>query len=328
MLPLVPISIVFAPLPTAAALARAASRSRLAAAGVPDGPLPVRPGARGSLPTLAASMLRVEVVRSSATDRGDGFDVHAHAALIRARSAPGCPDPVCGNLREAFAACDGGWVDAGARVATAAGQAGPMGERPAPAPAAKRSFAGDQPLAPPAAGRVGPRLRLGLLAGLRERDRIGPHDIALVAVHDYDGLRGFELRARLVAGPAWLVRDFVAEADLLTMLEAFLRTRARFFADLAAPPAGASLPVPRAADAAVHAGGDRASGRRPFPAMARVASAPSTLRACPVGLAGDRATSAVLGQSAFRRALAHQWSLLEGGPGTLGRVELRRLACA
>jgi len=94
------------------------------------------------------------------------------------------------------------------------------------------------------------------------------------------------------------------------------------------PPAGASLPVPRAADAAVHAGGDRASGRRPFPAMARVASAPSTLRACPVGLAGDRATSAVLGQSAFRRALAHQWSLLEGGPGTLGRVELRRLACA
>jgi len=121
-------------------------------------------------------------------------------------------------------------------------------------------------------------LCIGLAGGARLRDRARRSPVGLVALHDYDGCAGFELWVGGGARPV-LVRDFLLECDLLTMIEALLRVAERH--------------------AGLRAGLARGAGSEPFRALAHR-----------------------LGPEVLRREVHYQWSLLEGGPGTLGPLDL------
>lgn len=168
-----------------------------------------------------------------------------------------------------------------------------------------------------ARAKVGPARRLALAASAAGREGARSHDIGLVALHDYDGRRGFELWVRPGEGPGERVLDFLPECDLLTVLEALLRACVR---------------RPPGPGRAVSLGVDRApvSGTRRAPAglgCERRAGGADDLDARAPAARGVRHTDAAAADvPGLRRALAREWALLEGGPGTLSADTLRGLA--
>lgn len=164
---------------------------------------------------------------------------------------------------------------------------------------------------------AGPMRRLALAASAAGREGARRHDIGLVALHDYDGRRGFELWVRPGEAPGERVLDFLSECDLLTVLEALLRACAR-------RPPGPGRAVPVVVDRAPVSGSRGAMAGLGCERRARGAEdldprAPAARCAQP----NDAAAADLPG---LRRALAREWALLEGGPGTLGADALRGLA--
>jgi hypothetical protein len=164
---------------------------------------------------------------------------------------------------------------------------------------------------------AGPVRRLALAASTAGREGARSHDIGLVALHDYDGQRGFELWVRPGEGPGERVLDFLPERDLLTVLEALLRACAR-------RPPGPGRAVPVVIDRAPVSGtrGAMADLRCERPAGG---AADLDTRA-PAARYAQHDGAAAVDLPGLRRALAREWAPLEGGPGTLGADTLRGLA--
>lgn len=171
-----------------------------------------------------------------------------------------------------------------------------------PAPASSRAARAR------ASGRC--EIRVALCASREGRAVARDDDIVFVALHDYDGRRGFELWALLPGAGSKRVCEFLPEADLLTTLEAWLRVRDCLGFDAA----GGAEPARAAGSARARVPRGRGGVGEPWGGW--LASPPA---------AGHSGAAIARDPAAVRRALAREWALLEGGPGTLSASELGRM---